>query len=191
MRHAHKPIVAWARCARRVIVAISAFRRVRRMLLNSDCAIHIRLRFRRPLIGVAIIPLRFGYYVLVACISCCFVIFFVTLFLSARRSLRSMLFPIGVIVGVAGVVYGVSFYAPPCCDADVERRAYLLHFGHGAHRTHARFGLLPRRMRGIPLGVFQAALRFEGARGNGDTVFQTEMAQAYAPSCGGHPENGG
>ena len=50
----------------------------------------------------------FGYYVLVAWYIVLFVIFFATLFLSARRSLRSMLFPIGVIVGV-GVVYGVMF----------------------------------------------------------------------------------
>ena len=117
----------------------------------------------------------FGYYVLVAWYIVLFVIFFATLFLSARKSLRSMLFPIGRYRG-RWCCLRCNVYAPPCCDADIERRAYLLHFGHGGHRTHARFGLLPVVCVVYP-GVSKLPFDLKVLEANGDTVFQTEMAQ--------------
>ena len=104
-----------------------------------------------------------------------FVIFFATLFLSARRSLRSMLFPIGVIVGV-GIVYGVMFtlrhvatltsnVALSYCIlamAAIELTLDLGFFPSYAWYTQA-FSKLP-----FDLKVLEA---------NGDAVFQTEMAQ--------------
>lgn len=106
MRAASLDEVAWARCARRVIVAISAFA-VFAVLTNNVHHFIFAFDFADPDWG-GNYRYAFGYYVLVAWYIVLFVIFFATLFLSARRSLRSMLFPIGVIVGV-GVVYGVMF----------------------------------------------------------------------------------
>lgn len=173
MRAASLDDVAWARYARRIIVAISVFA-VFVVLTNNVHHLVFAFDFADPDWG-GNYRYALGYYVLVAWYITLFVIFFATLFLSARRSLRSMLFPIGVIVGV-GIVYGVMFtlrhvatltsnVALSYCIlamAAIELTLDLGFFPSYAWYTQA-FSKLP-----FDLKVLEA---------NGDAVFETEMAQ--------------
>ncbi len=83
MRAASLDEVAWVRCVRRVIVAISAFA-VFAVLTNNVHHFIFAFDFADPDWG-GNYRYAFGYYVLVAWYIVLFVIFFATLFLSARR----------------------------------------------------------------------------------------------------------
>ena len=117
----------------------------------------------------------FGYYVLVAWYIVLFVIFFATLFLSARRSLRSMLFPIGVIVGV-GVVYGVMFTLRHVATLTSNVALTYCILAMVAIELTLDLGFFPSYA-WYTLAFSKLPFDLKVLEANGDTVFQTEMAQ--------------
>lgn len=173
MRAASLDEVAWARCARRVIVAISAFA-VFAVLTNNVHHFIFAFDFADPDWG-GNYRYAFGYYVLVAWYIVLFVIFFATLFLSARRSLRSMLFPIGVIVGV-GVVYGVMFTLRHVATLTSNVALTYCILAMVAIELTLDLGFFPSYA-WYTLAFSKLPFDLKVLEANGDTVFQTEMAQ--------------
>ena len=173
MRAASLDEVAWARCARRVIVAISAFA-VFAVLTNNVHHFIFAFDFADPDWG-GNYRYAFGHYVLVAWYIVLFVIFFATLFLSARRSLRSMLFPIGVIVGV-GVVYGVMFTLRHVATLTSNVALTYCILAMVAIELTLDLGFFPSYA-WYTLAFSKLPFDLKVLEANGDTVFQTEMAQ--------------
>lgn len=173
MRAASLDEVAWARCARRVIVAISAFA-VFAVLTNNVHHFIFAFDFA-DLDWGGNYRYAFGYYVLVAWYIVLFVIFFATLFLSARRSLRSMLFPIGVIVGV-GVVYGVMFTLRHVATLTSNVALTYCILAMVAIELTLDLGFFPSYA-WYTLAFSKLPFDLKVLEANGDTVFQTEMAQ--------------